>query len=524
MPHVAESGDLGVHLPAGVVTGRARDQAVLTVRDCVSSTCRALGLATEPRTEVVWGSGERVAELYLDGKPLPVSTRRRCQVAVTTSGRPHQSSDPPYSEEFVLERAQSGDVDERCALLAALTKAGLHATASTLVASQAQKIAAARLGDADTGDITRAAQILELTAQLRVVPAQIETSVLAKAAALKDTDPYHACEQVLSSATQSDQLSPVLEFSRATLRRLTSSESSPAAGPATGAGSWGGSRGIRQECRNGYGVFLPPFRLAVVSDIAADRFRVRFGSSRTPDHLVLPTAHLAVFETPTADGADSGMSYLDQLHGGILPILSMTPSSHMSLPATSGFDHAALAIREIYSELRPRLAWWAPQTLPGIDAFSGDLAARLSSRVAVVLRWLVADGATVFHEGPIIEGMLTSLGDGEPAVQDTIRSTREHLRAAVLGPVPVYDSPHAIDLDDQAVAEAGQSDSAAPLLERHPALVQSIRTVVAICSPDARATVQRLLRSLGDVVLVASTAEVHGTVLQVSSQTLQGAT
>jgi hypothetical protein len=180
------------------------------------------------------------------------------------------------------------------------------------------------------------------------------------------------------------------------------------------------------------------------------------------------------------------------------------------------YDPAALVIRAVYAELCLRLAWWTPGWLPALaegGPFSGALLARLRERVRPVLQWLAADGAALRHEEPVLEGMVASFAHGDDAVPTLVSAARQVLSSAVLGAAPSLVDMDVLPLDPTTADEAIRTNSLAPLLERHPELLSAAETLVVVAPAVVRATLQRLLRPLRDVLLVAAVEEVQDAAL-----------
>jgi hypothetical protein len=183
---------------------------------------------------------------------------------------------------------------------------------------------------------------------------------------------------------------------------------------------------------------------------------------------------------------------------------------------STAYDPAALVIRGLYAEFCLRLAWWTPNSLPTLadgGPYSGALLDRLRKRARPVLQWLAADGATLRHEEPVLEGMVVSFAQGDDAVPVLVSAARQVMSAAVLGRTPSLVDLDVLPLDPAASDEALRTNSIGPLLQRHPELLSTTETLVVVTPAAVRATLQRLLRPLRDVFLVAAVEEVQGAAL-----------
>jgi hypothetical protein len=492
--------DVVVHLPDSVGEAerkRLKDSLQLTAVE----TWAELGLPSAPSVSID-STGEQLGEVRVDGRPLPISARRRRRVAdAFAPAGPSESRD---AEAFVRARFDDATEKERAALVQALVRAAAHAAVADLVEMDADALPAPR--------------VLRLAGALGLAPSQVAPEGLSSVGADPQQDPHLACETLLATSQSAGLINPVLELSRSTLRRLTASQRAlrPELFDGSGRLTPGAPRGIRTHAYSSFGVNLPNIGLAMVDDIRIDRFRVRFGPVRGFDQVVPPDRWTAVESVRDFEIAEPVIGeYMDPVNGDWWPVVESTVSASGIWHARY-YDPPALVIRALYAELQQRLSWWAPGWLEGDWGWSvsGSLAERLYERLPAVLRWLVAGGATMQPSAPIMEGVVTSMAEGDASVPGMVRRAREKLRGAVLGPLPLETAQTLVHLDPSVTGEALARSSPAPLLATHPELRATTGAVVAVTSADVRADIERLMSPLTDVVRVASDQELAGAVLQ----------
>ena len=483
----------------------------------LSEVWSELGLRSQPALHLEAGPGRRLAGVLLDGRPLALSAKRCQAIAVAVAGEPRRVDEPADVESFVSGRAREATVEGRRQLVASLLCATIRGAMAAVVAGEAEQLAASCVPAGRARLVPLAAHALVLAAELGVPPSHLDPSLISRAIGEPDDDPYRLCESLVTEAVESGRLSPALEFNRSTLRRLTLSPQ-----PLRSSlmfddhRSRGSPRMIRSASVNHYGITLPDIALAVADDLPDDRYRIRFGRLRTTSQLVLAEGSVAVDNYQPGLGDGRPIAYhVDSLFGGIMPIFEGDHEQPWPSGSTA-YDPAALVIRGLYAEFCLRLAWWTPNSLPTLadgGPYSGALLDRLRKRARPVLQWLAADGATLRHEEPVLEGMVVSFAHGDDAVPALVSAARQVMSAAVLGRTPSLVDLDVLPLDPAASDEALRTNSIGPLLQRHPELLSTTETLVVVTPAAVRATLQRLLRPLRDVFLVAAVEEVQGAAL-----------
>jgi hypothetical protein len=483
----------------------------------LSEVWSELGLLSRPVVHLEEVPGDRLAGVLLDGQPLVLSAKRCQAIAVAVTGEPHRVDEPADVQSFLSKRAREATADSRRELVASLLCATVRGAMAAAVSGEAEALATSCVPAASARLVPLATRALVLAAELGVPPSHLDPSLLSTAIGEPGDDPYRVCDTVVSEAVESGRLSPVLEFNRSTLRRLTLS-AQPLRSSLMASEDWrlGMPRMIRYDSIWHYGITLPDIALGVADDLADDRCRVRFGRLRTPCRLVLAEGSVAVDNSQPALGDRGPDAYhVDPVYGERWPVFEGGGEQPLAAFSTP-YDPAALVIRAVYAELCLRLAWWTPDWLPVLAEgypFSGALLARLRERIRPVLRWLVADGVALRHEEPVLEGMVASFAHGDDAVPTLVSQARQVLGAAVLGVLPGIVDMDVLPLDPATADEAVRANSLAPLLERHPELLSTAETFVVTAPAAVRASLQRLLRPLKDVLLLAAVEEVQDAVL-----------
>jgi hypothetical protein len=492
------------HVTVRLVAGAQPMEAAMEA--AIEDGWQQLGLPSSPSTTFSYDADARLADVHVDGRLLAVSGRARHEIAVAATGEPRALDEPAGAEAFVNLRFAGASGEQRETLLCELVRASLRSALAQLVAADADEIAHrwSRAG--------AAVELVRLTGRLGIAPSQLRADAVREVIASGDDDPLVACDALVDQLGRTDALTPVLELSRATLRRLTLSQTPlrpellnlsgrPPAAP----------RNLRADIAKGYGVELPNLRLAIAADVADDRFRVRFGPVRSQLRLVPPDGVYAIEATPgTRVGEDASAVVLDPVYGHWWPI-----SSQKADPSWVARFHdcAALVVRGLAAELERRRAWWAPRSPEELGEpwyMAEPLYGQLRRRLPAVLRWLSASGATVNQGSTVVEGMVAALADGEDSVAAMVRSAREMLRGAALGPVLHDCAVTPVALDPAAVRAALEAEDAGPLLASVPELLDSVGMTVLECGAEERPRVEELLLGLDDTVRVASEHELRG--------------
>jgi flagellar biosynthesis component FlhA len=132
----------------------------------------------------------------------------------------------------------------------------------------------------------------------------------------------------------------------------------------------------------------------------------------------------------------------------------------------------------------------------------------------VVTRWLLADGVSVGHLGPVLEGVARVLAAGNTSSAALIEGARKQLGGAVIGHAPFEHPLDVLHLDPAATESAAASKSVEPVLRAHSEMLTTTRTTLVLCQQEHRAAVSELLRPLVDVLRVATHAEIADTVIR----------
>jgi hypothetical protein len=516
--------ELVVELREAPVGDAERRQLLDALDAAVAGVWQELGLVSSPAISLGSRSHGRLCEVWSDGHRLPLSGRRRHQVAVAVTGRLREPSEPSGADAFVDARFAEAEPWQRNALVVALVEAAALASTGMLMAMEARELAQAWSDSGGLGSLDDVERIVQLAGSMGLAPSHVEPAALERFLNESDDDPHGLCDALVIAAQATTRLDPVIEMARPTLRRLTTStrplrpELLGRAGPHAGV-----PRSIRAFAYTNYGVALPDVGLAVSDDIPPDRFRVRFGGVHTPTQLVLAEGWTAVESVAEFElSATPVAAYLDPVYGDWWPVIETGEERPETWDARM-YEPAALVVRGLYAELETRLAWWAPRSIPEVEwLVRGDLYAGISERLPAVLRGLVAGGATVHHGAPVLEGMTEALAEGDSSVAGMVRRARERLRAAALGPMAIDTEVTVVELDESSIREAVTARSPEPLLETHPELTAATGAVAAMCGTDARPHVAELLHGLRDVVRVVSTDEMAGTAIATASNTSNG--
>ena len=514
----AEPRELRVRVDAEVADGQrlaaTRESVVATVEQAWS----AFGLVGGVRIAVEAGMASRIVDVELGGEPLALSARTARQVVVAGTGELRRRSEPDDHVEWMRARLGDSGAPEAANLLAGLVHATLVAGIPALVAADASRLARERLPSSDPRPVERAAAIIALAGELGVAPSQLDLDELAIVASKAEGEygRHQACDELVRNAVY-ERLSPVLEMTRATLRRLTTGPRPLGGKLLSGADpAPGRPRAEFDSVSEGFNVTLPSLRLRIADDILDDRLRVRFGSVATAEHLVLPDGHVAVEGMPGEPPRSTDEPvYYDPVFGGAWPV-SPADDGDGATWESRRYGPAELAVRCVRAELQRRVAWWVPEDALEVQwgYVSGALGDRLRLRIPLLRRRLLADGVAARDSGPIIEALVGAELDGDASVASAARRARAQLGGAVLGPAPVNVRVRVLRLEPDTLAEATSSNSVAPLLREHPDLATTTGVTVVLCAQQHRSDVQRLVRSLADVVLVATPEEVEDTVLE----------
>jgi len=497
-----ESEELDVAVPADLAAGGEVGALTETLRGAVGQLWQELGLRSPPDVVITAGSDRGPAAVTLASGPLPVSARTRELVLLAATGALRSAAEPSDVEDLLRARMVGSDPVGCQYIMTSLVDAALRASTGRLIRREAAQLAeeiisrARPRGSAPGLDIV--AHGIGLAADLGVAPSQYRTD---RDIEFRDArDAYDVCEVLVDLADSAGNLSPRIEMSAATLRRLSTS-------PAVtgGLNSWPQGIFATSDLRH-YGLSVPEVALHTANDLEDGRFRTSLGPVRCTPHLVLPD-HVRVVN----DGNPDAAQQLDPLYGDRWSVIDVSDPAAQQ----GGFGPAAFLARSLHGDIKRHMGLWAmsPASDPQWPPFRGALGDQMGRRAKSVLRWLLADGAAVENVSPLIEGIAACLAAGDESAAAMVESARAALGGAVLGLAPTNVDVDAFPLDDAAISQALQSDSAMALLDHHPQLLTSTGQIAVTCPAGVRAEVQRLLRPLSDVVMVCTADELRGTIL-----------
>ena len=321
------------------------------VAEAVSETAREiwceLGLLSRPRVNL---SGSSCGQVAVDGRICHVSARRIEIATLAGSGDVRHAGELGAPRALLASRLAEGSASTRADVLAHVVDASLRANAAGLVRAEAGPISRALLGDEGSArELDTVREAISLAAGLGLAPAQLAGRIKAG-----DADPYRQCEWLLCEAARRDELKVVIELHPTTLRRLTTGSDRFRTELVAANGSsepWA----IKDDLFTDYGVQLPGVSLRPVGqDEALVRFR--FGSTRSPAHLILPSRY-EVWRFDTGSWQTGTSLYIDPAHGREWTVV---PSELQRPIPMEPVDPAALVMRALLAEARTRLALWSP--------------------------------------------------------------------------------------------------------------------------------------------------------------------
>lgn len=482
-----------VGMPPALRRGSATSELMKKLSEVVEFVWSELELPSKPRVAV---TDRTPGSVTLDGRPVPVSARRIEQAVLAGSSVARQPGEVGTPRELLIQRLNCPDPDAAANVAACFLDVTLRAGAAGFVRAESMAIAQRlilAIGDR-APQLEVMSDAVACAADQGVIPCQLDREVdLAGDGAELGLD---ALSERLIRSWVDVPPRPVIEANPATLRRLT-----------TGGRTLRSPLDFMKELFANYGVRLPAASLGV-TDQPESIVRFRFGNVRTAAHLVLPDTQVVVMTPPDTLPSSSGARpFVDPAQGEVwslvdLPVDQAWPQEYL-------LDPTAVVTRSLLAEMKTRLPLWAPTLteLPGFN-WSRIVGERLQpDEVNGALRRLLCAQASVHLLSRLTEGIVTAAAEGTRGSAAITARLRSFLGPAVLGPLTASSDYTLIEIDRPLAREAIESESAAPLLDRHPALATRTRQFVVTCPDQWRREVECLLTPLSDIVVVLADEE-----------------
>jgi hypothetical protein len=477
------------------------------VAQAVHEVWAEVGLCSRPVVELVDSTS---GDTLLDGHPVLVSARRLESAVLAGGGDTRRPGEGGAPRDLLADRLDAGPPAEAAALLCSVVDTTLRADLACLVRPESEQIAEGLCAPGSWYSrvpVPVAAEAVQLLAEFGVAPSHLpQVGFLPELEPESPVDPLRLCEAIMRGSQSAAQLDPVIELHPETLRRLTSGPRPLRTLLVSGTGPTG-AKGMKDELFANYGIRLPAISVRAV-DQPRHVVRFRFGSLRSPAHLVLPDAMTARIVAGPPTSTEWVGTYTDPLYGEewVLVEDREPPSG-----ALNEVDPAGLVIRALHSEARVRLAMWAPPAASLFDEFEVpfDREALHLEEASAALRWLASSQAPLHAVARILEAIISAEARHVTTVLGMVDHLRHALGAALQGSIVNATNWDLVEIDEEAAAAAVGAGAAGPLIEAAPALRTSVRQMVVTCPARWRQGIERLLRPVADVAIVVSAEELQ---------------